>query len=93
VIGNTLKNLNMAGCGESATRSGCVDMNKKDEPQLLQSGIYLARGGARVVATRGNVIRGNRISGRGMKTHCVAAGPRVSLAANVIEGNTCANVP
>ncbi len=57
VIGNTLKNLNMAGCGESATRSGCVDMNKKDEPQLLQSGISLARGGARVVATRGNVIR------------------------------------
>ncbi len=87
VTGNTLENLNTAGCNESAARFGCL--YKKGEPELLESGIYLARGGSRPVETRGNVIRGNRISGHRMRTHCVAAGPGVSLAANIVEGNTC----
>ena len=31
------------------------------------------------------------IFGYEMKTRCIAAGPRVSLAANTIEGNTCSD--
>jgi hypothetical protein len=56
---------------------------------MLESGIYLSRGVARMVETSGNVIRGNKISGHKMKNGCIAAGPGVSLAANSIGPNTC----
>lgn len=91
VTGNTFENLNTAGCNENAARFGCL--YKKNEPELLESGIYLARGGSRPVETRGNVIRNNRISGHRMRTHCIGAAPGVSLAANIIEGNVCADTP
>jgi hypothetical protein len=56
---------------------------------MLESGIYLGRGVARMVETRGNVIRGNTVSGHEMKHRCIAAGPGVSLSANSIGPNTC----
>lgn len=91
VTGNTFENLDTAGCNENAARFGCL--YKKSEPELLQSGIYLARGGSRPVEARGNVIRNNRISGYRMRARCIAAAPGVSLAANVVEGNACADAP
>ena len=45
---------------------------------MLDTGIYLGRGVARLEETRGNVIRGNQISGHMMKARCVGFGPGVS---------------
>jgi hypothetical protein len=89
LIGNTFQNLDTAGCNESGARFGC--MYKKDEPEMLEAGIYLGRGVARMIETRGNIIRNNKISGHKMKTRCIVAGPGVSLAANTIEGNQCSD--
>jgi len=89
IVGNVFLHLNKAECNESGDRFGCI--YKKDEPQMLESGIYLGRGVARMEDTRGNVIRENRISGHKMKTRCVVAGPGVSLGANTIAGNTCSD--
>jgi hypothetical protein len=87
VTGNTFTHINTAECNENAAKFGCV--YKTDEPKMLETGIYLGRGVARMVETRGNVIRANKISGHKMKTRCIAAGPGVSLAANSIGANTC----
>ena len=89
IIGNVFQHLNRAGCNENAKQFGCI--YKPDEPKMLESGIYLGRGVARMEETHGNVIRGNRISGHMMKLRCIAAGPHVALAANTIEGNTCSD--
>jgi hypothetical protein len=87
IIGNVFEHLNQARCNENAKQFGCI--YKPDEPKMLESGIYLGRGVARMEEARGNVIRGNRISGHKMERRCIAAAPGVSLAANTIEGNTC----
>jgi parallel beta-helix repeat protein len=89
LIGNTFQNLDTAGCNESGARFGC--MYKKGEPEMLEAGIYLGRGVARMIETRGNIIRNNKISGHKMKTRCIVAGPGVSLAANTVEGNQCSD--
>ena len=89
VIGNTFVHLDQAECNESGARFGCI--YKKDEPHMLEAGIYLGRGVARMVETRGNVIRNNTISGHKMKTHCILAGPGVSLAANTVLSNDCSD--
>jgi hypothetical protein len=64
-----------------------------DRPDLLRSGIYLANNGGRAAVTKGNVIRGNAVTGFGMKQHCVAAGPGVVAADNTIAANTCSTAP
>jgi len=87
ITGNQFLHVNLAQCNESAAQFGCV--YKQDEPEMLQSGIYLGRGVARMEETRNNVIRGNRVSGFKMRTRCINAGPGVSLAKNTIEGNVC----
>jgi Right handed beta helix region len=87
VTGNTFLHINTSECNESAAQFGCV--YKADEPKMLESGIYLGRGVARMVETRGNVIRGNKISGHKMKSRCIATGPGVSLSVNIIDGNKC----
>jgi hypothetical protein len=84
VINNRFVNLNLAGCNESSP--ACI--YKADEPQMLQSGIYLGRGVARNEEAKGNLIRGNRISGHKMATRCVVVGPGIS-GGNTIESNTC----
>lgn len=89
VFGNRFLNLNTAGCNESAAKFGCI--YKADEPEMLESGIYLGRGAERPADTRGNTIRGNTISGHGMKTHCIEAAPGVALKANTIQENVCTN--
>ncbi len=89
VTGNRFVHLNTAGCNESAAQVYCI--YKPDEPQMLESGIYLSRGLGRVEETRGNVIRDNVISGHKMKTRCIAFGPGVSPPANTLEGNACSD--
>ena len=86
VIGNTFLHLNSAQCPESKQ---FVCVYKADEPAMLASGIYLGKGVARMEEVRGNVIRGNKISGYEMKSHCVVAGLGVRLGENSIGSNVC----
>ena len=89
VIGNRFVNLNLAGCNESAKQFGCI--YKADEPDLLQSGIYLGAGASRPEPVRGNIIRDNEISGHEMKSHCIAFGPGVPRDSNTIASNICSD--
>jgi hypothetical protein len=89
VSGNQFLNLNKAGCNESAPHVPCI--YKQDEPEILETGIYLGRGVARLEETRGNLIQGNRITGHKMRERCIHASPGVSLAVNTIERNECAD--
>jgi len=89
IAGNTLRNLNLAGCNESAAVYGCSHF--PGEPDLLQAGIYLGRGAERPALARDNVIEANEISGHKMSSRCVLAAPGVSLAANRVAGNRCAD--
>jgi hypothetical protein len=82
ITNNRLMNLNLAGCNESS--AGCV--YKADEPKMLQSGIYLGRGVARLEEAKGNVIRNNTVTGHKMASRCVALGPGISTAANTWSG-------
>jgi hypothetical protein len=56
---------------------------------MLQSGIYIGRGVARTEETKGNVIRGNRISGHKMSARCIVVAPQAARGSNTIESNTC----
>jgi hypothetical protein len=89
ITGNVFQHINRAGCNENAKEFNCI--YKADEPEMLESGIYLGRGGARAEETRDNVIRGNQISGHKMSAHCIVAAPGVSLTRNTITGNTCSD--
>jgi hypothetical protein len=89
VTGNVFRNINTAGCNESVAKFGCL--YKPDEPKLLETGIYLSRGVVRLEETRGNIIRGNTISGHQMKSRCLATGPGVSLAENTLQDNICSD--
>lgn len=91
VTNNRLLRLNTAGCNESRLQFGCLfDMQ---QPDLLQSGIYLGGKADRPAVTRGNTIRGNRIAGHKMRERCIAAGPGVTASEQNIHGNICRSVP
>jgi hypothetical protein len=87
ILRNRLRNLNTAGCNESAAQFGCVHF--EGEPDLLQSGIYLGRRAERPAQARGNRVEGNDISGHRMKTRCIGMAPGVTASANTIRGNRC----
>ena len=89
ITGNRFLHLNTAGCNESSGKFTCI--YKTDEPKMLESGIYLGRGVARSEETRGNVIRDNVIGGHKMRERCIAAGPGVSIAANMVGSNECSD--
>ena len=86
VIGNSFLHLNTAQCNETKQ---FVCIYKADEPAMLESGIYLGKGVARMEPVRGNVIRDNRISGHKMKSRCIGVGPGVQLGENSIGPNAC----
>jgi len=84
---NRLLNLNLAHCNEEAAKSCCY--YPKDEPDALQTGIYLGRGILWPEPARGNVVEDNRISGYGMKARCIGYAPGVEASANTIRNNRC----
>lgn len=87
ITGNHFVHLNFSECNESQGKFECI--YKKDEPKMLESGIYLGRGVARMEETRNNTIQGNEITGHMMKSRCVIAGPGVMLMSNKVESNDC----
>jgi len=90
IVGNTFTHLDTAHCPEAG---GAACNWLPQEPDSLRSGIYLAAGAERPDPAIGNIIENNTISGWGMAKHCIGAAPKVSLAANTIRHNTCANSP
>jgi hypothetical protein len=80
ITGNSFLDLNYARCGCPYTR---------EDPRLLESGIYLARGTVRPAPAHRNVIRGNLITGFGMAANCIVAAPGVDASRNQIAENVC----
>jgi len=91
VTDNSFLHVNKAECNESAKQFGCI--YKADEPKMLESGIYISKGVVRMEDVRGNLIRGNTISGHKMKSRCIATGPGVNLSQNSVGPNTCEDFP
>lgn len=87
VVNNRLLNINKAGCNESAAEFGCYHF--ADEPDLLQSGIYLGKRAERPAVATNNIVEGNFVSGHKMESRCIAVAPGVSRTANQIGDNTC----
>jgi hypothetical protein len=87
ITGNHFVHLNFSGCNESQGKVDCI--YKKDEPKMLESGIYLGRGVARKEETKNNTIRENEITGHKMESRCVVRGPGVAPGANTVNSNDC----
>jgi hypothetical protein len=86
---NTMTRLNLAGCNESHSKFGCI--YNAEEPEVLQTGIYLGRRAERPDLSRQNLIKANIITGFKMAERCIAAAPGVDLKSNTIEENVCRN--
>src|SRR6185312_15723514 len=89
VSGNHLLHLNMAHCNDPGGPMNCAAMAA--EPDLLRSGIYLGAGAERPDPAQGNTVENNEISGYGMSRHCIGTAPKVSLQANKVGKNECAD--
>ena len=89
VTGNRFNHLNTSKCPDSKAKFACV--YAVEEPKMLQAGIYLGRGVARMESVTGNIIRDNEFIGHRMKANCIVAGPGVSLASNTIGKNDCSD--
>ena len=87
IQGNRLLRLNLARCNESHIKFGCI--YNAEEPEVLQTGIYLGKRAERPDIARENKIRANVVSGFKMAERCIAAAPGVDLKANAIEENVC----
>ncbi|HLM98674.1 MAG TPA: right-handed parallel beta-helix repeat-containing protein [Bryobacteraceae bacterium] len=88
---NRLRRINLAHCNGKTGHFGCN--YAPDQPGLLRSGIYLAKGGEYPSPARANVIEDNEISGFGMSAHCINVAPGVSIASNTIVRNVCKDNP
>jgi hypothetical protein len=89
VIGNTcldglFNGVLIRGTGNRIMSNHLTGLNtaKRDQPESLRAGIYLAGGAS------GNTLDGNEISGFGMAQHCIG-GPAVD--ANKVLKNACSD--
>ena len=88
---NRMRYLNSAECPESPRKIPCVF--KQDEPDMLQSGVYVGRGAERPDPGTDNVIIDNLIMGHGMKERCIVFAPGVARGTHQLERNICLNPP
>ena len=86
ILRNRLVHINTAHCNENAKQFGCSVLN---EPDVLDTGIYLGSHAEHPAPARGNIIEGNTITGWKMKTRCIQAAPGVKLSDNTIKNNAC----
>jgi len=85
VCGDGLFNaMLLRGSANRVTGNRFTGMNtaRRDQPESLRTGIYLAGGAS------GNTVTGNEIRGYGMAQHCVD-GPQGVVAANTVKNNVC----
>lgn len=85
IVENRFENLNLARCNESSPE--CI--YKADEPDMLESGVYIAQGAARKEEAKSNIIRDNTIKGYKMSKRCITFAPHVEISANTVDGNIC----
>ena len=88
IVENRFENLNLARCNDSSPK--CI--YKADEPDMLQSGIYLGQGGARKEEAKNNIIRENTVTGYKIAKHCIYVAPQAVGSANAIDHNNCKDV-
>jgi hypothetical protein len=81
VTGNKLLNLNTSHCDSC----GYIP----DEPDMLDSGIYLGRKAERRAPARDNLVENNEITGYKMKARCVGHAPGIEADWNRVRGNVC----
>jgi Right handed beta helix region len=86
ILRNRLRRINTAHCNENRAQFGCSVL---DEPEVLDTGIYLGSHAEHPAPARGNRVEGNSISGWKMKTRCIQAAPGVKLSDNTVRNNTC----
>jgi hypothetical protein len=84
---NRLLRLDASHCNENAARFGCY--YGPADPEILEAGIYLARGAEHPAPARDNLIQDNRISGFKMQSRCILAAPGVDMRSNTIISNIC----
>lgn len=89
VTGNRFLMVNRSRCTGDGKIARCN--YALEEPDMLRSGLYLARRANRDSVTRDNLIKGNEFQGFGTKRWCITAAPGVRLADNRIEDNTCSD--
>ena len=87
ILNNRMTRLNRAHCNETHAKFGCLAI--AGEPGFLESGIYLAKGGARPAPARNIIIQNNAIGGYKMSSHCIESAPAVKMSENTIKNNTC----
>ena len=84
---NRLLHLDASHCNENAARYGCY--YAPADPEILEAGIYLARGAALPAPARNNLIDNNLITGFKMQSRCIIAAPGVDARSNTIVDNIC----
>jgi hypothetical protein len=84
---NRLRNMNTAHCNDNIAHYGCN--YAAQDPELLETGIYLGRGAERPAPAQGNVVEGNWITGWKMRAHCVESAPDIPKDSNTIRSNWC----
>jgi parallel beta-helix repeat protein len=90
ILNNTLTRINLAKCNEQAHLYGCSFV--ANEPELMQSGIYLGTRAERPAMAEGNMVVGNKVSGHMMARRCVVEASPVT-GKNTIRGNVCVDEP
>lgn len=83
---NQFLRINIAHCNENPN-IGC--RYKPDEPDLLQTGIYLGKGAERPAPAKNLTIEDNTVQGYKMASRCISAAPGVSVHASRIARNRC----
>ncbi|HVY93590.1 MAG TPA: right-handed parallel beta-helix repeat-containing protein [Bryobacteraceae bacterium] len=66
----------------TGNRFTAINTARRDQPESLRDGIYLAGGAS------GNTVTGNEIGGYGMARYCVG-GPQGVMEANTVKNNAC----
>ncbi len=84
---NRLLAIDASHCNENAARFGCY--YGPADPEILEAGIYLARGAERPAPASHNLIQDNRITGFKMQSRCILAAPGVDPRSNTIVNNAC----
>ncbi len=84
---NRLLAIDASHCNENAARFGCY--YGPADPDILEAGIYLARGAERPSPASRNLIQDNLITGFKMQSRCILAAPGVDPRSNTIIGNIC----
>jgi hypothetical protein len=88
ILHNTMTRLNTAHCDETP-KAGCSGI--AGEPEFLESGIYLAKGGEHPAPARNITIEGNVISGYKMAAHCIGTAPSVKRSESRAGKNSCSD--